>query len=411
MDTLKSMSNNMKQSNSKDSQVQALLGWNDLIYKEAKTASLITARHFEKFNAQNLAYTSASSSMDFLFSTGHQMVDGDNSWIQFTLNVTATGPTTFDFENGSVVNLFRTAILHSRQGDEVDRIDDVSIYRANADYEKSETYFTSSGSAMGYSETYNVGTDYKFQVPLCALLNIFGTSRLIPSQLISGARLQLDLKPIGSKRVFDFDAAATNISYAISNAEIVVRTSRPTDETARELEKQAAANGLEFSWEAVYSQKHNVTTQLSEQVSKSVARALRLYVVPLERPAADFTDCVIVPTGVQFSNAQTRAGSLYMPQYRLSNDDVFQHNLCALDKTKDPVRYSKADADVAGLCWITDLESHNLIHYAGQSLNNSRSLVVESTFNTPSNVDRDCHLFLTYQRVARCYVNSLAIDS
>lgn len=411
MDTLKSMSNNMKQSESKDGQVQALLGWNDLIYKEAKTASLITARHFEKFNAQNLNYSSSSSSMDFLFSTGHQMVDGDNSWIQFSLNVAATGPTTYDFGSGSVVNLFRTAILHSRQGDEVDRIDDVGVYRANADYEKSETYFNTSGSSLGYGETYDVGTEYRFQVPLCTCLNIFGTGRLIPSQLISGSRLQLDLAPISSRRVFAFDGAASDISYTISNAEIVVRTSRPTDETSRELEKQAAANGLEFSWPAVYSQKHNLTTQLSEQVSKSVARALRLYVVPLERPAADFTDCVIVPTGVEFSNAQSRAGSLYMPQYRLSQEDVFQHNLCALDKVKEPIRYSKADSEVAGLCWITDLESHNLIHYAGQSLNNSRSLVVESTFNAPSNTDRDCHLFLNYQRVARCYMNSIAVDS
>jgi len=411
MDTLKSMSNNMKQSESKDGQIQALLGWNDLIYKEAKTASLITARHFERFNAQNLNYTSSSSSMDFLFSTGDQMLDGDNSWIQFNLNVAATGVNTYDFGNGSVMNLFRTAILHSRQGDEVDRIDDVGIYRANADYERAENYFITSGTAMGYGVTYDVGTSYRFQVPLCACLNIFGTGRLIPAQLISGARLQLDLAPISSKRVFAFDAAATDISYTISNAEIVVRTSRPTDETSRELEKQAAANGLEFSWPAVYSQKHNVTTQISEQVSKSVARALRLYVVPLERPANDYTDCVVVPTGVEFSNAQARAGSLYMPQYRLSQDDVFQHNLCALDKVKEPIRYSKSGAEAEGLCWITDLESHNLIHYAGQSLNNSRSLVVESTFNAPSNTDRDCHLFLTYQRVSRAFMNSIAVDS
>jgi hypothetical protein len=389
--------------------MKSLMRYNDLVYEEMANASLISQRHLERYNSQSLNYSSESSSVDFIFQTGNQLLDPENSCIQFDLKVTTTANTgTFDFGNGSVLNIFRDAIFHSRQGDEVDRIDSVNIYRANADLHEERDWFESVGTLMGYDATaLTINTSHFFQIPLNKILNMFGTGRLLPSELISGGRLQLNIEK-ASKRQFKFGAAQAAVAFTISNCRIVCCLSRPTDATSRQLEKQAASNSLEVTWPAVYTQKRAVTTELNEQISKSVARALVLRVVPLKDPANNQA-LIMTPESVGYTQAQVRAGSVYYPQYRLEDKEIYHATLSALGKLGKSVRYSKSEATLEGDIWATSLETHGLIHYSGTSLNNSRVLYVESQFAV--SVAGEAYLFLDYMRSARVYLNSVAIDS
>jgi len=393
--------------------MKSLMRYNDLVYEEMANASLISQRHFERFNSQSLNYSSESSSVDFIFQTGDQLLDPENSCIQFDLKITTTANTgTFDFGSGSVLNIFRDAIFHSRQGDEVARIDSVNVYRANADLHEEKDWFETVGSLMGYNADtlatpLAVNFSHFFQIPLNKILNMFGTGRLLPSQLISGGRLQLNIEKDG-KRLFQFSAAQADVAFTISNCRLVCCLSRPTDATSRELEKQAASNALEVTWPAVYTQKRQVTTEVNEQISKSVARALTLRVVPLSDPD-DNSDLIMTPEAVEYTQAQVRAGSVYYPQYRLEDDEIYHATLSALGKLGTSVRFSKQDSEAKGDIWATSLETHGLIHYSGTSLNNSRVLYVETQFS--SSVDGENFLFLDYMRSARVYLNSVAIDS
>jgi len=420
MEQLKTMS---KQTEGKTSGYdKSLYRFNDLVYEQVRNSSLIAARHLERFNSQSLNYSDQSSSIDFVFQSGEQLLDGSNSCIQFDLTVTATGATKYGFGTGSAMNLFKTCILHSRAGDELDRISAANVYRCNRDLHESKTWFETAGSLMGYQNDdtatpHKVGTATFFQIPLDRILNVFGTGRLIPSQMISGARLQMDIEK-AAKRLFKFDAVATDVSFTLSNVRMVCCLSRPTDDTARTLEKQAAANSLEFSWEGVYTQKRAATSEINEQVSKSVARALRVRVVPLKDPA-NTSELFMTPHNVVYGDSQVRAGSLYMPQYRLSDDEIYHASLQAVDKLGKSVRFSKSQADAKGDVWVTSLESHNLINFAGQSLNNSRQLYLEtqlldvppvSPATTGTPFAGEGFIFLDYLKTARCYLNSISID-
>ena len=418
MEALKQMSKQAEQPKGQVKNMKSLMRFNDLVYEEMANASLISQRHLERFNSQSLKYSSQSSSVDFIFQTGDQLLDGENSCIQFDLTVTTdTANRSFNFGTGSVMNIFRDAIFHSRQGDEVDRIDSCNVYRANVDLHEEKDWFETTGSLMGYEApagAYTAGDKHFFQIPLNKVLNIFGTGRLLPSQLISGGRLQLNIEK-QEKRLFQFfdtnnanaNATADNVAFEFDNVRIVCCLSRPTDAVARELEKQSASNSLEVTWSAVYTQRRGVTLEINEQVSRSVARALTLRVCPLTDPD-DNSELFMTPKDVKYNNAQIRAGSVYYPQYRLDDAEIYHATLSALGKLGKSVRFNKAEADAVGDVWATSLEAHGLIHYSGTSLNNSRVLYVEATFSV--NVNGDNYLFLDYMRSCRTYLNSVAID-
>lgn len=412
MEALKSMS---KQTDSRQNNVEmkSLIRFNDLVYEDMKQASLISQRHFERFNSQSLNYSSDSSSVDFIFQTGEQLISGEDSCIQFELKVkTALNTETYDFGSGSACNIFKTIILHSRQGDELDRIREANVYRANVDLHAHHVdWFDSVGSLMGYSDpnvspAYPTNTNQFFQIPLNKLLNIFGTKRLIISQLISGARLQLDLEK-DAKKLFKFNGVATNVTYELSNVRMVCCVSRPTDAVQNEIEKQAQASGLVFTWPGVYTQKRAVGTELNEQISKSVARALLVRVCPLSDPANN-TELNMTPVTCNWSDAQVRVGSVYYPQYKLSDDEIYHASLSAVNKLNEPVRFDKSRSKSEGDIWVTSLESHSLINYSGTSLNNSRTMFLESQFN--GDIDGLAYMFLDYQKDARCYLNSISLE-
>lgn len=411
MEALKAMSKQVdSQPRGETKNMKSLMRFNDLVYEEMANASLISQRHFERFNSQSLNYSNDSSSVDFIFQTGEQLISGEDSCIQFDLVVTTDEETdTFNFSDGSACNVFKSCILHSRGGDEIDRIRESNVYRANVDLHEDQTWFQTTGSIMGYSEeeeNYATGTPNFFQIPLNKLLNIFGTGRLIPSQLISGARLQLDIEK-NPQRLFKFNVQATNVTFEINNVRMVCCVSRPTDAVQNELEKQSASNSLEFTWPAVYTQKRAVGTELNEQVSKSVARALTVRVCPLKNTPIN-NDLNMVPVNCQYEDAQIRAGSVYFPQYKLSNDEIYHASLSAVGKLGKSVRNSKSESRDSGDIWVTSLESHSLINYSGTSLNNSRVLYVETSFT--SDIDGLAYIFLDYQKSARCYLNSIALD-
>ena len=391
------------------SSMKQMIMFNDLVYQQPRQASLISQRHHERYNAQNQSYSNTSSSINFIFQTGDQLVDCRNSYIQFKINVDYKETDTWGFGKGSAVNFFSSASFHSRQGDLVDHINDLNIYRVNKDLEKPLDYFNTVASAQGYGLTgVPKGTDTFLQIPLCSILNVFDSPQLMPAQLASGSRLELVIEK-NHKRIFVTGSGdISEVNWQFTDVRLVCMLSRPTDGTSNQLEKNSAANGLEYTWAGVHTQRHNVTSRLDENISKSVARALRLIIAPVI-PGDTDNENAITPVGVVYNNLQARAGSSYFPQYRLTQNEIYLNNITNNDSVKRGARYDKKTADAeANVCNIS-LETHNLIQYSGQALNNSRQLYVESDFTDDE--DKTVYLFLEYMRSARVYLNSVAVDS
>jgi hypothetical protein len=422
MEALKQMSKRVDKNASGRESDQELLKWNHLVYTKMTPLSVITQKNVQIFNSQSINYDNTSSSIDFVFQSGSNLV-GPGSCIEFELSVFATTGATFDFAEGSAMNLFRDAILMSRQGDEVDRCNHVNVYEANKSLLRPKSWFDTTGSLMGYDATtlavstnQNV-TKHFFSIPLEHILPIFNTGRLIPSQLMSGSRLQLNLEK-DEKRLFKFNAKSTGVTWKIENVRMSLSLSMPNDATQTILRDNAGGNALDFQFASVYTQKTKQPESISEQISKSVGRALKLYVVPLNDPFVDPTADPQVPTNaklfmtprdVGYTDAQVRAGSLYLPQYRLNDNQIYHYSLQACNKFGQSVRFNKADSKAKGNIFLTDLESHHLIRYSGQSLNNSRVLYCETAYTDTD--PKETFLFLEYAREVRIYVNSVAVDS
>ena len=394
-----------------------LLKWNHLVYTKMTPLSVISQKNLQIFNSQSINYNETSSSIDFVFQSGSNLV-GPGSCIEFELTVEATTGATFDFGEGSSMNLFRDAILMSRQGDEVDRCNHVNVYEANKSLLRPKSWFETTGSLMGYDKKLIAkDTSTFFSIPLEYILPVFATGRLIPSQLMSGARLQLNLEK-DIKRLFKFNAASTAIKWKIENVRMSLSLSMPNDATQTILRDNASSNALDFQFASVYTQKTKQPESISEQISKSVGRALKLYVVPLNDPFVDPAADPQVPTNaklfmtpqnVGYKDAQVRAGSLYLPQYRLNKDQIYHYSLQACGKLGQSVRFNKTDSDAKGNIFLSDLESHHLIKYSGQSLNNIRVLYVECAYTDTD--PKETFLFLEYAREVRIYNNSVAVDS
>ena len=393
------------------------LRFNDLIFENIANASLISQRHDEIFNSVSIDYGPGASSVDFVFQSGEQLIDPKNSCIEFDLVVSTTGNAAkYNFDTGSVMNIFSDIILHSKGGDEIDRLQSAGIYRANADVHEPKDWFDTVGELMGYRNDTDIATSFYsinpqgtfFQVPLNKVLNVFSND-LMPAQMISGARLQLLLNR-NKRYLFKHDTDDANVTYELKNVRMVLSLLRPTDAVQRELKQMSVNTGLVYTWPAVYTQKNKADTALNEQVSKSVARATLVRVCPLNGTNAGVrTELNVTPKAVNYSQSQIRCGSSYFPQYRLKDQQIYRNSLSAVGKLGHPVRYNKtqsqADADV----WCTSLETHGLISYSGVSLNNSRVLYVESTFGGLT-ANGECFIFVEYMKSSRCYEVSLAVD-
>jgi hypothetical protein len=277
---------------------------------------------------------------------------------------------------------------------------------------KPQDYYGSVASAQGYGISAQAkDTDVFLQIPLCSLLPVFDSAQMMPAQLASGARLQLNIEK-NHKKVFLSSAGnLTNSSWTFTDVRLVCMLSRPTDATSNQLEKNSSANGLEYTWAGVHTQRHNVTTRLDENISKSVARALQLLVVPI-LPDVDDDKNKLTPEEVTYDNLQARAGSSYFPQYRLTQNEIYMNNITNSDSVKRGSRYNKKTSDAEANVALLSLETHNLIQYSGQALNNSRQLYVETDFTgTTASFNKTVYLFLEYMRSARIYLNSVAVDS
>lgn len=396
------------------------LRFNDLIFENIANASLISQRHDEIFNSVSIDYGPGASSVDFVFQSGEQLIDPKNSCIEFDLVVSTTtaqgqNPAlNFNFDTGSVMNIFSDIILHSKGGDEIDRLQSAGIYRANADVHEPKDWFDTVGSLMGYGgQDYLMANTHFFQVPLNKVLNVFSND-LIPAQMISGARLQLILNR-NKRYLFKHDQNDGNVTYQLKNVRMVLSLLRPTDAVQRELKKMSVNTGLVYTWPAVYTQKNKADTSLNEQVSKSVARATLVRVVPLKpQGGAGLGELNITPKTVNYKEAQIRCGSSYFPQYRLNDNQIYRNSLSAVGKLGHTVRYNKTQSKTNGDVWCTSLETHGLISYSGVSLNNSRVLYVESKFDDGNGAglgaNGECFIFVEYMKSSRCYESSLAVD-
>ena len=410
--------------------IPTLMGLNGLIYKVPMDSSLSVQRNLQTFNFDSTSYNNSSPSMSVNFQAGSGFINCATSYVVLDVNVAVTTAAThFSWGIGSASNIFRTNIVSTRSGAEVDRFQNANVLLPQIHRGKNPSeWFKSVGALAGYSEStttpsyYTVATNHQFVIPLSHFGGIFTSKQLMPSQLASGMRMDCQLESaLSSLRLYTTagnpvvytPAADGGVTYAISNPKLVLDVSILSDGALAQLTQQAGKNGLEYSFSAYANESSTTTTaNVNVQFSRSVARALRCYVVPRPTNVAT-TDVDSFVTGViPYTRVQFQIGSTYFPNREIQNNaQVYANLLQTLGQYSGHAfgHLSKADFDANGFAVASSaFETSALIRASGTSVNNSRSLLINLTADV---ADRDIQSYLEYQVILRANLANVNVTS
>ena len=413
--------------------IPTLMGLNGLIYKVPMDSSLSVQRNLQTFNFDSTSYNNASPSMSVNFQAGSGFINCATSYVSLELKVTKSDAeaTQWGFGIGSASNLFRTNIVTTRSGAEVDRFQNANVILPHIHRGKNPAeWFKSVGALAGYSadivegkeDKYDETKTHQFVIPLSHFAGIFTSKQLMPSQLASGMRLDCQLEGVlTALRAYKADNNPfedAKLTYTISNPKLVLDVSILSDGALAQLTQQAGKNGLEYSFSTYANESSTTSTSaINVQFSRSVARALRCYVIPRETDELNKTIVDSFNTGttntVVYNRLQFQIGSTYFPNREIQNNAQAYANLLQTLGQFSGHAYgdlSKADFDDNGFAVASSaFETSALIRASGTSVNNSRSLLINLTLGDTR--DRDVQSYLEYQVILRANLANVNVTS
>ncbi len=398
--------------------IPTLMGLNGLIYKVPMDSSLSVQRNLQTFNFDSTSYNNSSPSMSVNFQAGSGFINCATSYVALTIEVDYTEDAKWGWGVGSASNIFRTNIVSTRSGAEVDRFQNANVLLPALHRGKNPSeWFKSVGALAGYQEdpaaapALDKKTPINVVIPLSHFAGVFTSKQLMPSQLSSGMRLDCQLESFVTAIITS--AAVTNASYTISNPKLVLDVSILSDGALAQLTQQAGKNGLEYSFSTYANESSTTTTaNVNVQFSRSVARALRCYVVP--RPTANVgaqTEDSFSTGDVKYTRVQFQIGSTYFPNREIQNKEQVYANLLQTLGQYSGHAYgdlSKAEFDARFGVASSAFETSALIRASGTSVNNSRSLLINLTADV---VARDIQSYLEYQVILRANLANVNVTS
>lgn len=305
---------NLKSANSnemKGDNMMGLMSVNRVHYSYPADLSLSESRTTKIFYSDINSYTSASNEIVFKFTSSSDFAVPENCYMRFELNVlNSTGAVTdlyaLPIDTGACALFFRV-LLEDASGQEIERIDNLNTYMRNyLALQSTSAYLPYLGSAAGIAVTgatakanaVNVGIydacntagaaiseagdvpSLSCAIPLHWILGLFQQKRLIPPQLLSGARLRLSLENpnrclVTLGGLAPAAAADRTPSYRISNPRIMVDSCKLSPFVERKLMEMAGLGKLDMYYKtAFYSGTQFTSSDLTFNLNKSVSRAV-----------------------------------------------------------------------------------------------------------------------------------------
>jgi hypothetical protein len=319
---------------------KTLIEANNLDYTVPPSLSVAVQRRHIRNEAQSITYSDGRT-CNIVLNSGDDYCMGKSSYLSIT--VQSQGGTNVGFGSGSVLNLFKTMKLYHSSGVEIERLENVNLYRRFVHkYTKSEEWFCTVGSMMGYTQNdANIyGTDlgsgpHTFVIPLSELSGFFNTGKLIPSFLLSGMRVSIDLAAasealVGRALLTANDALSIPTSYTVSDVAIVLDATTIADVVQDKLNQTSSSskNGTEFHWKC-YSHSPKTISQASLHISaeKAVSRASRAFCIVRRTANVNKGNLdAMVPEQLDMKSYQFRLGSMFFPNKTLTNSVEFYHN-------------------------------------------------------------------------------------
>jgi len=418
------------------------------------------------FADQNTYASTSGSEVVIRLQSSTDYVYGKNSYLIFEVSA-AGNDESVGFKNNTAISLFERVLYEDRSGAELCRNDKISNYCAqvlplhhNSDCAKTimanagqlnnydviydgNGFPTADRAKNGIVANYSLTTALTVVIPLRFMLGVFNQETLIPSMLISGSLIRLQLARV-TDALQSIGAADINdqpTSFTLSNVRVVCDSLSLSPVVQKNLMEQSqSGGGLDFCYETEYYQSGNVTAganSFSLQVNKAVSRCQKIYWG--NRSAATPSSALKDNNGtceMNIAQCDYRCGDLFFPQRVISlpstvgatpskNGGEFYEN------TLQSIHRMKTNIDqpaVSKLEWLQSgtrlnnnaadnnndgravhcqsFEMSSVLEYSGLAINNSRTLEARINFydyNNPNNVSAQViDAWICYLKLAKC---------
>jgi hypothetical protein len=438
------------------SQIQAV---NKISYSLPSNLSVVERRTNKVNYADQNTYVSTSGSEVVIrLQASTDYVYGPNCYLAMDINVdAAANGNPIGFVNNTAMSLFSRVLYEDRSGAELERNSSVGRYVAQVQPLHWSKEYISNGVAnagqlfsgnQAYAAAVPADNDYLFNgttanydlkaspltviIPLRWFLGVFNNETLIPSMLVSGSLIRLQLARIGDALQNLSGAGSDATSYQISNARVVLDSLSLSPVVQKNLMEQSqSGGGLDYTYETVYHQSAspNTNSSFNLQINKAVSRCQKLYWSSrAETTPADFDHDNLGTCKINVSQLDYRLGDMFFPQKVISvngdptknGGELYENTLQSIHRMKtniDPPSVSKneflnsgevisavaADNDNNGkVVHCQSFEMSSALEFSGLAVNNSRTLEARINFTGTQDAPQVIDAWICYLKLAKC---------
>lgn len=406
-----------------DDKKQAIMAANNLDYKFDDILNVSVNRTMKKqyFDTRTYTQPGAGNAIS-TWNSGVDLVDVKNSYLKFRMVVNG-GTGAYSFGSGSAMNLIREVKILSSSGIELARTQDANIrHKFWTDATKSTNWQSTVGVMMGRSQAPAAiatgGNGNIYVIPLCELDPFFALydGKLLPHNIASGLRIEITWEDLNTTIVWDGATGAANATgYTIDQIEFRTESVTLADSAMSVLNKEASTNGLEVTYDRIYTTSKVTGTAATEnvEVRKAVSLAKTAFCVAL--PTANRTSLSLdsfIAESHDFTSSDMRLGNQYYPFQPIeSKEEGYFHYLKCFNKIKRDhaeTNTTLANFSTGGRAMvIANFETDDSLNLTGLPINSSRILEVRFTRTTAAACKT--YVFLCYTALCRASLSNVSV--
>lgn len=440
------------------SQIQAI---NKVKYALPSNLNIVERRTNKVNFADQNAYSSQSGNEVVIrLQASTDYVYGPNSYLVMDVQCAGSADTNYGFFKNTAMSLFDRVLYESKDGAELERNDSLGRYvsqvcplhwsteytaTAVANAGQRETSFPLDPTAdpptyhtNGSLANYDIRpSKLSVVIPLHWFLGVFGQETLIPSTLVSGSLIRLQLAR-ATDAIVQLGGDPNDVtSYSITNPRVVLDSLSLSPVVQKNLMEQSqSGGGLDYCYESVYYQSGNPGTQtnFNLQINKAVSRCQKLYWSSrAQNTPSNASKDNLGTVRLNVSQLDYRLGDSFFPQRVITVTDdnpqkngaeLYENTLQSIHRMKtsvDPPSVSKNEFCNGGtaLTGANDgadnnnngsavhcqsFEMSSALEYSGLAINNSRTLEARINFvgPIPAGAEQVVDAWICYLKLAKC---------
>ena len=328
----------------------------------------------------------------------NDFVDGNRSFFSFFFKSNRDGDTDYSFGKGSAINVIKSIQCYGSDGQLVDDVTGVNVFKSSTDRWLKKTDFFSSGRAntSGYSR--DDLSDSYYTIELSEIIPLFSAPCLLPSNIIDGMRIEIELAPVHETIFTTATSGLDGVYYEIEDPRIQMNVKKMDHEFITEYAKKQQVISFDtYKHQEKYFNKERVNIPLQyalanakyvfTTVIKATTNPQDVQLAEFDRLKTDYAGAYIW-AGSEF---RYRVGNLTIPErpaQRLAGWEL------ANSLFEDANYVSLRDFTIDSGIMVCDLNRGTF----GTPVYNNNEVTLEYTDDVTSNIPKIANMFCVFEK-------------